>query len=81
LIGSAHDDAARSARGGIARLSKICVRTEAPPEAILWCDPAGEFAPILPMLRARLPNLLTLGTYGHGGAFGAASIRREEAQT
>ncbi len=35
----------------------------APPEAILWCDPGGEFAPVLPMLRARLPNLLTLGAY------------------
>lgn len=36
---------------------------EAPPEAILWCDPGGEFLPILPALRARLPNLLTFGIY------------------
>ncbi|MGD0109816.1 MAG: BREX-1 system phosphatase PglZ type B [Rhodopila sp.] len=36
---------------------------EASPEAIIWCDPGAEFAPILPVLRARLPHLLTLGTY------------------
>src|SRR5438552_2997278 len=36
---------------------------EAPPEAILWCDPGREFAPVLPMLRARLPSLLSLGAY------------------
>jgi hypothetical protein len=36
---------------------------EAPPEAILWCDPGGEFAPILPAVRALLGNLLTFGAY------------------
>src|SRR5271169_3170832 len=36
---------------------------EAPPEAILWCDLGGEFAPILPALRACLPNLLSYGGY------------------
>ena len=36
---------------------------EAAPEAILWCDPAAEFAAVLPALRARLPQLLTFGAY------------------
>jgi hypothetical protein len=38
-------------------------RTEAAPEALLWCDAANDFAPLLPMLRRSLPNLLTLGDY------------------
>ncbi|MDA8048569.1 MAG: BREX-1 system phosphatase PglZ type B [Rhodospirillales bacterium] len=38
-------------------------RVEAPPEAVLWCDPNREFAPLLPALRRALPNLLTLGDY------------------
>jgi hypothetical protein len=36
---------------------------EAPPEAVVWCDASGDFAPILPVLRARMPGLLTFGTY------------------
>lgn len=36
---------------------------EAPPEAVVWCDAAGEFAPVLPALRARMPGLLTFGDY------------------
>lgn len=36
---------------------------EAPPEAILWCDPGREFAALIPALRGRLPQLLTLGDY------------------
>lgn len=36
---------------------------EAAPEAILWCDPAGEFAPVLSALRTRLPHLLSFGAY------------------
>lgn len=36
---------------------------EAPPEAIVWCDAGRDFAPALPLLRARLPNLLTFGDY------------------
>jgi hypothetical protein len=36
---------------------------EAPPEAILWCDPGSEFAPVLPALRSCLPNLLSFGAY------------------
>jgi hypothetical protein len=35
---------------------------EAAPEAVLWCDEKSEFAPLLPALRARLPQLLTLGS-------------------
>jgi len=38
-------------------------RVEAPPEAVLWCDPNREFAPLLPALRRAMPNLLTLGDY------------------
>ena len=34
---------------------------QAAPEAVLWCDVDREFAPLLPALRARLPNLLSLG--------------------
>ena len=38
-------------------------RVEAPPEAVLWCDPNREFAPLLPALRGVMPNLLTFGNY------------------
>jgi len=38
-------------------------RAEAPPEALLWCDPARDFVPLLPALRRALPNLLTFGEY------------------
>ena len=34
---------------------------EAAPEAIIWCDPGAEFTPIMPVLRVRLPHLLTSG--------------------
>jgi hypothetical protein len=36
---------------------------EAAPEAIVWCDEGREFAPLLPSLRERLPQLLTYGDY------------------
>ncbi|GGC64298.1 hypothetical protein GCM10011504_48020 [Siccirubricoccus deserti] len=36
---------------------------EAAPEAVVWCDAAGEFASVLPALRARVPSLLTFGDY------------------
>ncbi len=36
---------------------------EVPPRAILWCDPGREFQSLLPLLRERLPQLLTLGDY------------------
>ncbi len=36
---------------------------EAPPEAIVWCDANREFAPLIPTLRERLPQLLTYGDY------------------
>ncbi len=35
--------------------------TEAAPEAILWCDANQDFAPLIPLLRERLPQLLTYG--------------------
>ena len=34
---------------------------EAMPLAVLWCDEKSEFAPLLPALRARLPQLLSFG--------------------
>jgi hypothetical protein len=36
---------------------------EAPPEAVLWCDPGREFISIVPALRARLPQVITLGDF------------------
>src|SRR5271168_5258303 len=42
---------------------KYASGAESPPEVVLWCDPGNEFSPILPALRAQLPNLLTLGGY------------------
>jgi hypothetical protein len=45
---------------------------EAPPEAILWCDPSAEFASILPALRVRLPHLLTFGAYEAASRTGPA---------
>ncbi|HUB50436.1 MAG TPA: BREX-1 system phosphatase PglZ type B, partial [Acetobacteraceae bacterium] len=38
-------------------------RAETPPEGLLWCDPANDFFPLLPLLRQHLPNLLTLGEH------------------
>ena len=37
--------------------------SEAPPEAVLWCDASREFLPLLPALRERLPELLTYGDF------------------
>ena len=45
---------------------------EASPEAVLWCDPTSDFAPILPALRARLPQLLTFGDYDASTKIGPA---------
>ena len=42
---------------------KYASGAEALPEAILWCDPGGEFAPVLPALRVRLSQLLSFGAY------------------
>lgn len=33
------------------------------PAALLWADPRGEWRPLIPLLRERLPHLLTLGEY------------------
>ena len=33
---------------------------EAAPEVVLWCDPNEEFAPLIPAMRERLPELLGL---------------------
>ncbi len=33
------------------------------PAALLWADPRGEWRPLVPLLRERLPQLLTLGEY------------------
>jgi hypothetical protein len=34
---------------------------QARPEAVVWCDPDASFGPVMPMLRARLPRLHSLG--------------------
>ncbi len=55
------------------------------PEAILWCDPDSSFAPLAPMLRARLPQFYTLGSYdpdtrtGPAFAFRMATAQAEAA--
>jgi hypothetical protein len=45
---------------------------EAAPEAVLWCDPIRDFFAILPALRARLPQVLTLGDYDPSSRTGPA---------
>jgi hypothetical protein len=45
---------------------------EAPPEAVLWCDPGREFSGLIPALRARLPHLLSLGDFDSGNRSGPA---------
>lgn len=47
-------------------------RVEAAPEALLWCDPTRDFAPLLPMLQRALPSLLALGDYDPAGRQGPA---------
>jgi hypothetical protein len=47
----------------LARAADYNPATETPPDAVLWCDERREFAPLLPALRARLPQLLTYGTF------------------
>ncbi|MFV9506958.1 MAG: hypothetical protein AB4911_20605 [Oscillochloridaceae bacterium umkhey_bin13] len=36
---------------------------QTPPAALLWPDGERQWEPLLPALRARLPQLLTLGAY------------------
>ncbi len=48
------------------------VAAQAAPEAVLWCDESEEFAALVPLLRARLPNLFTLGDIDAGGRTGPA---------
>lgn len=45
---------------------------EAAPEAVLWCDPQGDFAPVMPMLRAHLPQVLSYGEYDPKSRIGPA---------
>jgi hypothetical protein len=54
-------------------------RTEGPPAALLWCDPAEEFAPLLPSLRTQLPSLMTFGEYEPGAGRGPAVWLRSAA--
>ena len=64
------------------RAGDYAVAAEAAPEVVLWCDPAAEFAPVLPALRAAMPGLLTLGDYDPAARTGpalwlrAAAVRR-----
>jgi hypothetical protein len=57
---------------GLRECRRYVSGAEAPPEAIVWCDPAGEFGPILPALRARLANLLSFGAYDAAARAGPA---------
>jgi len=42
------------------------------PAALLWADPRGEWKPLVPLLRERLPHLLTLGEYNPSTRTGPA---------
>lgn len=45
---------------------------EEPPAAILWTDADGQWLPLLPALRLRLPQLVALGDYNPDGRQGPA---------
>jgi hypothetical protein len=49
--------------GALRKAADYDPRAEAPPEAVLWCDPNRDFVPLLPALRRALPSLLTLGAH------------------
>ena len=42
------------------------------PAALLWADPRGEWRSLIPLLRERLPHLLTLGEYAPASRTGPA---------
>jgi hypothetical protein len=52
-------------------------RAEVAPAAVLWCDPGEEFASVIPLLRTKLPGLLTFGDHEpaarRGPAIGCAA--------
>jgi hypothetical protein len=58
---------------------------QARPEAILWCDPDASFAPLMPALRRKLPQLHSLGAHdaeartGPAFAFRIATAEAEAA--
>ncbi|MGD9617800.1 MAG: hypothetical protein AB7H90_21830 [Alphaproteobacteria bacterium] len=58
-----HDTSLDALAEALRECRKYASSAETPPEAILWCDPGEEFAPILPVLRTCLPNLLSFGPY------------------
>lgn len=60
LIAAVHDAAAYNAAA------------EAPPEVVVWCDANREFLPLLPLLRERLPELLTYGEFDPAARSGPA---------
>jgi hypothetical protein len=45
---------------------------EAAPQAVLWCDVQSDFAPIIPALRSRLPQVLSFGEYNLASRTGPA---------
>jgi len=47
----------------IAAASRWNEAAEARPAALLWCDPKSECASLIPLLRGRLPHLLTFGVF------------------
>ena len=48
------------------------VASEAPPEAVVWCDANSEFLSLIPALRDRLPELLTYGEHNLANRTGPA---------
>jgi hypothetical protein len=46
------------------------------PEAVLWCDPEASFAPLIPLLRSRLPHLHSLGEHNPSTRTGPAFALR-----
>ena len=47
-------------------------RAEAPPDALLWCDPGREFAPLIPLLRTKLRGILALDDFDPSACQGPA---------
>lgn len=54
-------------------------RAEAAPAVLLWCDPGEEFASLIPLLRTKLPGLLTFGDYEPAACRGPAIWLRSAA--
>src|SRR5208283_4428813 len=56
----------------LSRASEYNRDDQVAPAVILWPDKKRQWEPLLPMLRERLPHLLTLGTYAANSKTGPA---------